>query len=175
MTIGINPDHLREQVIRPVLSQMKMWSPAAEDLMLGTIAQESLLGHYLVQNQASEEIGAVGICQIEPSTAADTIYRYIDSRDDIEERFESAFQLVNTEDLDWSEVDLDVIRDKLITDLRFSVAVMRIKYWMIPKPLPAHGDVKGYAQYWKDHYNTDGGKGTPEEFIEKWYALVEGE
>ncbi len=42
--MGINVKDLRELVVRPTLEQLDEWSPAVENLLLGTAAQESQLG-----------------------------------------------------------------------------------------------------------------------------------
>ncbi len=156
---GINHLQMRAHVIEPVLYSLGMFSQAAVELLILTVAHESHGGHYLVQRGGP----AVGIFQIEPSTASDIIHRYLKRRDDIEFRFEKSFQLVNTQDIDWSTVDLGLIRLKLITDLRFSTAVARLKYWMAPEKLPAATDIQGLAKYYKRFYNSADGKANIEQ------------
>ena len=60
---GIKASELRQYVIRPTLKAINLWSIAAENLLLGTAAQESQLGHYLTQVKGP----ALGIYQIEQS------------------------------------------------------------------------------------------------------------
>lgn len=45
--MGIYATDLRDLIIRPTLYQLNDWSPAAENLLLGTAAQESQLGFRL--------------------------------------------------------------------------------------------------------------------------------
>ena len=76
----IDPRHLRDNVIVPVLNMMgshnpKLADPKAVDLLLGTAAQESDLGYFLVQEHA--ENGAKGIFQIEDATYQDIVDRYL--------------------------------------------------------------------------------------------------
>jgi hypothetical protein len=47
--MGIRSYDLRQYVIRPTLQRLGLWSLAAENLLLGTAAQESKLGYYLHQ------------------------------------------------------------------------------------------------------------------------------
>ena len=49
--MGIYATDLRTLVIRPTLEQLNQWSPAAENLLMGTAAQESQLGFRLASNQ----------------------------------------------------------------------------------------------------------------------------
>ena len=44
--MGINIKHLREYVIRPTLYKLDLWSKSAENLLIGTIAQESQGGYF---------------------------------------------------------------------------------------------------------------------------------
>lgn len=162
---GIHPTHLQLHVIRPTLKRMNKWSPSAENLLLGTAAQESNMGRYLKQHGIGP---AVGIMQIEPTTAADIIHRYLNRRAKVEEDFEKGFQIVNTADIDWQQISLADIIIKLQTDLAFSVAVARMKYAMVPEPLPPADDIWALAHYWKKYYNTEQGKGTPEDFVMSW-------
>ena len=60
----LNVRDLRVEVIRPALRALDLWSPAAEDLVLGTAAQESGLA-YLRQIGGGP---ALGLWQIEPAT-----------------------------------------------------------------------------------------------------------
>ena len=46
---------------------------------------------------------------------------------------------------------------------------------MMPEKLPNSYDIEGLAKYWKKYYNTEGGKGTVEKFIEKYEKYVGGE
>lgn len=165
----INPSHLRQLIVRPTLTDMNMWSPAAENLVMGTAAAESHCGRHLIQLGNGP---AVGIYQVEPSTAHDVVYRYLEKRPDLDHRFQSAFQLVNSHLIDWDEVNQDAVRLKLLSDLRFSTAVCRLRYWMVPEALPSADDVEGLARYWKEHYNTHKGRGSIHHFIKKYQLVV---
>ena len=163
----LNPAHVRALVVRPTLEAMEMWSPAAEELLMGTAMQESHLRH-LHQLGAGP---AVGLYQMEPATAHDIVHRYLLTRSGIEARFESAFQVVNSHDIDWREVAIEAVAMKLISDLRFATAMCRMRYFMVPAPLPAADDVPGLAAYWKRHYNTPAGRGTVDEWVTNYRRL----
>ncbi|WP_419835670.1 hypothetical protein [Endozoicomonas atrinae] len=60
--MGICAKELRHYVVRPALKHLGMWSPTAENLLLGTAARESGLGFHL--KLANHQ--ALGIYQISP-------------------------------------------------------------------------------------------------------------
>lgn len=55
-------------------------------------------------------------------------------------------------------------------DLKYQIIMARIHYRRVKAALPT--DVAGQAQYWKDHYNTKLGKGTPEKYISAYNSFV---
>ena len=158
--MAINSFHLRICIIRPVLMDLDLWSPVAENLLLGTAAQESHMGTYLDQADPTIEGPAFGIFQIEKTT-----------HDDIWENY-----LVYNEDL------ARVVRRyslptfsyrQLIGNLYYGTAIARVHYRRVKEPLPSDPtDVKAMAHYWKQHYNTPLGKGTVEEFESNYKRFV---
>jgi len=155
MTIFV--DDLREHVIRPTLTQIGLWSVAAENLLLGTCAQESLMGRYLKQRRNGP---ALGIYQIEPKTHEDVIKNYLQYRKPLAKKI---FSLGKPYD------------QSLIFNLAYSTAIARVIYYRIPKPLPDADDVEALAKYYKQHYNTEAGKATPEQFIYNYKRYVHDE
>lgn len=147
---------LRELIVRPALVEVGLHSDAAEDLVMGTAAQESHL-------QYVKQLGggpALGLFQVEPFTYNDYWDSYIDDREDLRNTILKAIHTVG-----------EPHPDRVIWDLRYAAIMCRIHYRRIRSPLPHHGDVKGYAAYWKKYYNTIHGSGTEEEFMEN-YELV---
>jgi len=136
-----NPDQFRE-VIRCTLTDFdeKVVSTAAIELLMMTAAQESHLGSYLYQDDGDVHIEtglALGPMGIEKATYYDIVKRVIIPR----------YPSFATQ----THVDL-------ITDLRLSIIVARMKYWSFPEPLPSPDNVKGLARYYKQYYNTYKGK-----------------
>ena len=144
----MNNNQLRVFVIKPVLVSLDMYSQEAEDLVAGTIAQESRMGHYIHQVGGP----ALGICQMEPATHKDIWENFISYRKDLSER-------LNGICFDMSESDM-------IWNLKYAVTMCRIHYYRKPGAIPL--DVEGQAEYWKRHYNTEQGKGTVEEYIDNY-------
>jgi len=134
----MNADHLRTLVIRPTLQALDLWSPAAEALMIGTALHESLLT-YLKQVGGGP---ALGIYQIEPATHQD-VWRYLNEVNPTLGETVMTFAATGLSH-----------QDQLISNLAYATAIARVRYWMIPDPLPKPDNLIGLAHYWKAHYNT---------------------
>ena len=69
----------------------------------------------------------------------------------------------------------------LIGDLVLNVLIVRVKYWMIPEPIPSYKDIAGQAAYYKKYYNTAEGAASIESFekcaqdLRGWINHGEGE
>ena len=155
----IKSDDLREHIVKPVLEALsavdeRLYSDHAVELLMGTAAQESLLGFYLAQMGGGP---GLGIYSIESATHHDVL-RYLNRHDKADlkaviERF--------TNHMDDAA---------LVGNLHYATAIARIKYWMIPDPMPE--TLEGYADYWKVWYNTSEGDGTVAKYIQNYENLV---
>jgi len=156
----IKPDHLREYIVKPVLSALsefdvRLGTEASVELLMGTAAQESSLGYHL--NQLGGGPGA-GIYSIEEGTEQD-VWRYLRRKKnkglrDIVKSFSS-------------QTGPEALRGNFY----YSTAIARIKYWMIPDALPQEMHLQ--ALYWKAYYNTEKGKGTSQEYVKNYEKLVQ--
>jgi len=161
-TVSIKPDHLRTHVIEPTLSLLgafdeRMNTPASVELLMGTAAQESDLGYYLVQTKGP----ALGIYQIEPATH-DSIWKYYINRKGKEKLREIIYGICGcTEQPD---------RYALITNLAYATAVARLKYWPIAAAIPE--DMWGQAEYWDKWFNANPLIGTTLEYVESYKQFV---
>ncbi len=155
----IHAPHLREWIIRPALMHLSLWSAAAENLLMGTAAQESLLGRYLVQRGGGP---ALGIFQMEPATHDDCWENYLVHRGDLAARVLKITVAHRSR------------REQLVWNLYYATAMCRIQYHRFKEPLPDATDIGGLAAYWKKYWNTEHGKGTAEEFVRNYTAMVEG-
>ena len=54
-----------------------------------------------------------------------------------------------------------------------SLIFARLRYWAVPEAIPV--TIEERAKYWKKHYNTSKGKGSPEEYLERCEASGVGE
>jgi len=160
----IDPAQFRELIVRPVLQALKKWSVAAENLLLGTALQESGL-RYLKQIGGGP---ALGVYQMEPATHDDIWKNYIrQGRDELGNTIFLATQA------HWNQNE-NVQSDMLIWNLAYATAMARVHYLRVPEPLPEAHNVMGMAEYWKAHFNTPRGAGTPEEYVAN-YVTGRGE
>lgn len=148
----IDSTKLKDVYIEPILKRIKMYSPQAVALLLGTAAVESDMGKYVKQIEGP----ALGIFQMEPATYRDicnnVLPRYWDHLKDCIIPKTSKF---------------------LQYDLQLAIIMCRLHYVRFPEPLPDVRDINGQAELWKLRYNTPLGKGTIDKYIDKFKQYVE--
>ncbi|WP_417790651.1 hypothetical protein [Terasakiella pusilla] len=154
----INAKHLRLNVIRPTLEAVGLWSFSAENLLMGTAAQESRLGEYLVQLGNGP---ARGIFQMEPATLDDIYKNYLAYRPNVQGKVDAFLSPAMSKP------------DNLTCNLAYAALMCRVHYMRVPAPLPEAHNVEAMGRYWKRYYNTPAGKGTEAEFIENYHRFVE--
>lgn len=156
--VGINALQLRDEIIVPALMDMgaQYSSGHAVELLLGTAAQESRMGHYVKQLHGGP---ALGIYQMEPATHEDIWDNYFLAHGD---RVLNAVARV-------CELQDAPKPERMVWDLRYATVMARVHYYRRPEPLPL--DPVQYADYWKAHYNTELGAGTPAEFLENYHRF----
>lgn len=147
----------RMLVIRGPLQVVGLWSREAEELLLGTAAVESRLGHYIKQLDGGP---AVGVFQMEPATHKDIWENYLKYRHDLVAKIR-LFVPYRVDPLD------------MITDLRHAAVMARLHYLRVPEKLPEMTDLHGQAWYWKNYYNTSRGAGTTNDYIAAYRKYVE--
>lgn len=149
-------EQLRQHVIRPTLQHLRLWSEAAEALLLGTAAQESAGGRFLRQLSGGP---AVGIYQMEPATHADIWRNFLAYHGDLARQVRELRSTVSPH--------IDPAQE-MVGNLYYATAMARAHYLRVPEPLPDAADLSGMAAYWKAHYNTALGAGTQDQFIAAW-------
>jgi hypothetical protein len=149
--VAYSPDQVRA-IIRPAIESIGMWSPSAEDLLLGTAIQESRLT-YIRQLGGGP---ARGLWQMEPFTHDDIWTHFLAFRSALATKVRA----------------LGHSADELETNHPYAAAMARLKYYRSPLHMPAHGDINGYAHLWKVVYNTAGGAGTEAEFLENYQKAL---
>lgn len=147
-------------IIRSTLQLTKnLWSPAAEELLLGTAAHESHLGTYLHQIKGP----ALGPFGMEPATEQDIWKNYLHFRPHRIDEIMFICGVVMPSD------------SALGADLRYQILMARLHYRRIKAPLPHADDLSGQAEYWDKHYNRNPTKGFPPQYIADYLRLVRPE
>ena len=157
----IPPNQFLEHVIQPTLQHLAVVEPrlsnrASEQLLLGTALIESNL-------DALKQKGggpALSVFQIEPATF-----------DDIYERYLPARTALFTQIQDLLIPSFTPI-EQLVGNPFFACGIARMKYWMIPEPLPPAGDLEALGHYWKRYYNTAEGAGNAAYFADHYRKYV---
>lgn len=148
----IDVKQFRSEIVKPTLIYLGMWSPAAENLIVGTAIQESHLT-YLRQLGGGP---ALGIMQMESATHNDIWEHYISFRDALEAKIIGLIAPYSPP------------VGQLAGNMPYAVAMARVHYWRDPEPLPHADDVMGLAEIWKRVYNTELGAGTVSEFAHNY-------
>lgn len=143
------PNELREQIIRPVLKSMDMWSEEAEDLLLGTAIHESDGLKRITQYGSGP---ALSYYQMEPATLHDLYENYL------------KYQPEKQKLLDKFKAPGLAQADNLRMNVAYATAAARLHYYRSPHIIPK--SLEAQAVMWKDVYNTHLGKGTTEQYIE---------
>jgi hypothetical protein len=134
-----------------------LWSPAAVQLVTMTACHESRL-------KFRHQLGngpALGLCQMEPATAQDIWNHFLSPQ------WATLGAKVELTLASGQDSNPKTMADN---DL-YAAAMCRVHYFRVKEPLPDLGDPDGLAAYWKRHYNTPAGAGTPEQFKSSYIAL----
>lgn len=155
--MSIKANQLRIHVIVPAISSIGLYSMSAENLLLGTAAQESHLGEYLKQVKGV----ALGIYQMEP----DTYHWLWDSHVKPKVNILSKIRL-------YCGYSGKPDASRLVSDLTLATIMARLRYSVEKESLPFPNNIEELARYWKKYYNTENGSGTTEEFILNYRKYV---
>lgn len=148
----------RSFIIEPVLSQLRVYSKNAEEILVFTCAAESLGGTYLHQVKGN----ALGIYQMEPATYTDIWVNYIHSRSQLATLMAMHFNCNRIPE-----------PERLIYDLNFATVMARIHYLRVTENIPDPQDVEGLWNYYKKYYNTEKGKAKKDDAIKKYEKFIQ--
>jgi hypothetical protein len=143
----IEKNQLRS-LIQRVLQPHDLWSQVAEDLLMGTAAQESRLGKYIAQISGP----AKGIFQMEPATEKD-LWNYI-SRKDLTDLVGSTSGVFAPNLL------------HLEGNLIYQIVIARIFYRRVKEAIPE--GLVPQAKYYKKYWNTELGKATVDQYVKNY-------
>ena len=159
--MSIDCRQLREYVVKPVLKHLAPaipYSIEAEDLLLGTCAQESHMGTWIDQTTPGPG-PAFGIFQMERATHDDLWRNFLNYSSVLRLRVE-AFEIPGSLER----------ADQMVGNLYYAAAMCRVHYFRVKESIP--DTLSRQAAYWKKYYNTVYGKGTVQEYLENYRKYV---
>lgn len=146
------------KAVRPALNLLGSGGLAAEQLVLGTGIQESLLVH----REQMDGGPALGLFQMEPMTHDDCWTNFLHFQDGLSDKVKRTLDT-------GQQPNPDTMR---VNDL-YAAAMCRVRYLRVSAAIPSANDIQGLANYWKEHYNTPLGAGSPQEFLDKWPTFID--
>lgn len=157
----------RQLIIQPVLHAIYLYSQEAEDLLVGTCAQESRGGTYLFQQGTNPDlyaslqknILAVGVYQMQPAT-----------HDDIWKHLNLSNHYLVDKIISFCNIPNNPTADIMLYNLYYATAMARLYYHRVSEPIPKTLELQ--AEYYKKYYNTAGGKATVDEYITNYNNFV---
>ena len=158
--MAINCIQLRDVVIRPALQAIGYLSDDAVALLLGTCAQETQLGRYLIQTSIGFK-GGIGIYQIESTSYHDVWESCVENSPSMRAKIMIHLGYTGKPK-----------PERMASDLALASIMCRLYYLRIKEPIPKEDDIEGLARYWKKYYNTVKGKGTVDQFVGNYNQWV---
>ncbi len=156
--MGIKASELRSQVIRPVLQRLHRWSPVLENLLMGTAAQASQLGHTIKQARG------LGLYGIEKDTHQDVWDRFLAHHPDAASMvrgFASQREFL-------AEPELE-----LISNMAYSTAIAWAIYEGHEAQYPENpDDLEALALCWFRYFPRENITDTPSDFTQNYRLLV---
>lgn len=137
--MGICTEEFRQFVVRPTLEQLGHWSPAAENLLVGTAAKESGLGFHLTGQQNR----GLGIYQIRPRIHRSIWDRFLVNHPALASKIRG---LASQHEF------LCHPHAELATNLSYATAIAWMIYYRHGKTLPEANDIEALGQYWQRNY-----------------------
>lgn len=155
----IDVGQFRDEVIKPSLNLINSYSLNAEELLIATMAHESLGGTYL--KQIGMEHGALGVYQMEQRTYVDIWNNYLHKRMQLRT---AIFNFCNLANFPQPE--------EMVTNLKYATMMARVFYLRIPEKLPLYNDIDGIWEYYKTYWNTRHGKAEKADFIANYENYI---
>ena len=151
-------DDLRHWAIRDTLKYLDDYSLSAENLLLGTAAQESGLGLCMHEGKRW------GIYHLTTTIHKAVWDKYLIHNPELASRIRG---------IAGQHSFLADPNAELITNLKYATAIAWMVYRRCNQPLPDADDVEGLAKYWHRHFHPKP-IGSEQQFIRNYRELVQG-
>lgn len=153
----LNNSQVRELIIQPALDKIAAYSEEAEELLVATLAHESLGGTYLSQIKGP----ALGIYQMEAATYDQLWQGFITTRPVLMRNLLTGCGYVVRPDA-----------SVMVHNLWYATMMARIYYLRVPDKLPAADDLQAIYQYYKSYWNTALGKADEGSFMKHYQQFT---
>lgn len=160
--LGLDVDQFRALIVRPTLQDLGLWSPSAENLVLGTGIHESRLKYLDQIDKYSRPGPAFGVFQMEKFTHNDIWRTHLWGK-------ELGMKVGNLASRRFNAGAPDAL--ELIGNLKYAAAMCRAHYYRVREELPEN-NAMALARYWKQYYNTPLGAGTVEKALPAFTIAV---
>jgi len=147
--------YIKEHIIIPALIAIDSYSDDRLDMVFVTGAGESLY-----QDVRQRNGPALSWFQMEPLTHDDIWSNFL-NQPSKQHLVDGLMKL--TKRPSYQELEVNPF---------YAAAMCAIHYMRFPERLPRQGMRAAQAHYWKKYYNTEKGKGTVEDFMEKVTAVI---
>lgn len=158
MTQGICHKQFRSSIIQPALKNMNMYSADDEELLILTMATETLGGYYLFQHGGP----ALGIFQMEPATHEDIWRNYIAERPILLRQMQTLF----------SPGKPRPIPSTMVSDLNYATVMARLFYERVKENIPSKSDMEYQALFYKRYWNTSLGAADVKTVLQNYYRYI---
>lgn len=166
-----------KEVVEPTLTMFGIFRPELAKILVMTANHESGLFKHKIQVTNTGYGPGSGYCQVEVGTHIDIWENYLVYRKSAENITQHFFN-IDAKTFIENKQYLNV-RDTLINNDSYNCLMAAITYIRrelrtmkdtgLKEKIPTDvNDLMALAKYWKRHYNTAGGKGTPEKFLRDW-------
>ena len=144
-------------LLRPSLVAINLYSEDAEELLIATMANETLGGTFLSQVNGP----ALGVYQMEPQTYDDLWRHFIANDVPLMKNILNACQYIQIPP-----------SQHLLWNLRLATIMARVYYLRARTPLPSKDDLDAIWKYYKDYWNTSKGSAVQDVFIKSYNRFI---
>jgi|SRR5690606_5821278 len=148
---------LRELVVADTLRYLGEWSPAAENLLLGTAIQESGMGFAMKSGRR------LGLYHISPAAHRSVWDHYLIFHPE---------QASVVRGLAGQHSFVENPHRELVTNLRYATAIAWYIYKKSGCTLPDPGDIQGLARIWQRHFHSQP-TGRVADFVRNYLELAD--
>ena len=148
----LNISQVRKYIVKPSLEAIDLYSPVAENLVVGTGLVES--DFYSIRQNNIPETGGLGIFQMEIATAEWMWFEKLPKRHKARQILIMNFLFPWINDPNPFVFKTNDLKNLLTGNLFFGAMMCRMRYYVSSIPFPKDpNDIKTLSLYWKKIYN----------------------